>query len=180
MNEFFSKAVTLLNLKKNSYLLTDTISNDPISNIIEKYKNDPSIINIKENITQSRFSFREISLTEISNELININCKKSTTHNNIPPKVLKDTVDICSNVLHKLINSAIKDCVFPNKLKLADITPIFKKGNATDVKKQLAYYRKYLKYLRNFFIRKCQLILNNFYFRTYADAEKVSAHKKQF
>ena len=49
MNEFFSKAVTLLNLTKNSYLLTDTISNDPISNIIEKYKNHPSIINIKEN-----------------------------------------------------------------------------------------------------------------------------------
>ena len=115
-------------------MLTDTISNDSISNIIEKYKNHPIVINIKENITQSSFSVREISLTEISNELININCKKSTTHNNIPPKVLKDTVGICSSVLHKLINSAIKDCVFPNKLKLADITPIFKKGNATDVK----------------------------------------------
>ena len=36
--------------------------------------------------------------------------------------------------MHKLINSAIKDCIFPNKLKLADITPIFEKGNATDVK----------------------------------------------
>ena len=36
MNEFFSKAVTLLNLTKNSYLLTDTMSNDPISSIIEK------------------------------------------------------------------------------------------------------------------------------------------------
>ena len=43
-------------------------------------------------------------------------------------------MDICSTVLRKLINSAIKGCVFPNKLKVADITPIFKKGNATDVK----------------------------------------------
>ena len=73
---FFSKAVTFLNLTKNSYLLTDTMNNDPISNIIEKYKDHPSIIIIKENITQSSFSFREISLTEISNEVININCKK--------------------------------------------------------------------------------------------------------
>ena len=50
MNSFFSRAVTFLNLTKNSYLLTDTRSTDPISNIIEKYKNHPSIINIKENI----------------------------------------------------------------------------------------------------------------------------------
>ena len=41
--------------------------------------------------------------------------------------MLKDTVDIYSSVLYKLINSAIKDTVFPNKLKLADIIPIFKK-----------------------------------------------------
>ena len=77
MNEFFSKAVIFLNLTKQSYFLTDTMSNDPISNIIEKYKNHPNIINIKEHITQSNFSFREIILTEISNELININCKKN-------------------------------------------------------------------------------------------------------
>ena len=43
-------------------------------------------------------------------------------------------MDICGSVLHKLINDSIKDCVFPDKLKLADITPVFKKGDATDIK----------------------------------------------
>ena len=130
MNEFFSNAVTSLNLVENSYLLTNTTSYDPISNITEKHKNHPSIINIKENISRSVFSFREITLTEVRNELLNINCKKSTTHNNIPTNLLKYTVDIRGSVLHKLIND---DCVFPDKLKLADITPVFKKGDATDI-----------------------------------------------
>ena len=36
--------------------------------------------------------------------------------------------------LHNLVNKTFKENVFPDKLKLADIAPIFKKGDATNVK----------------------------------------------
>ena len=54
-----------------------------------------------------------------------LNPKKSATFNNIPPtKYLKENSDICGNIITQLINDCIKDCDFPNNLKLADLTPI--------------------------------------------------------
>ena len=49
---------------------------------------------------------------------------KSTTGVNI--KLLKDNSDICAPILTNIFNSCISNGVFPDKLKLADITPIFK------------------------------------------------------
>ena len=42
--------------------------------------------------------------------------------------------DICGPILHNLINKSIWNNEFPKDLKLADITPTFKKGDATSVK----------------------------------------------
>ena len=48
---------------------------------------------------------------------------------------LKQTSDICCTSLHKVLNEMIKKCNFPSQLKLADISPVFKKEDATNVKK---------------------------------------------
>ena len=63
-----------------------------------------------------------------------LNSKKDGTSNDIPVKVLKEHYDICSTSLHKIINKPIAECKFSDELKLSDISPIFKKGNANDVK----------------------------------------------
>ena len=59
---------------------------------------------------------------------------KLTTSGNIPAKTLKTiTREICVPLTH-YINSAILNGVFPDKLKLADGTPLYKKSDSEDKK----------------------------------------------
>ena len=76
-----------------------------------------------------RFEFEEVNLKDIEKEILNPNTKKAVTSNSIPAKVLKEAFDICSPVLQQIWNDKIFKCYFPKNLKLADITPAFKKEN---------------------------------------------------
>ena len=60
-------------------------------------------------------------------EILNIDPKKATTGNSIPPKTLKLSADIYSDVLQNLFNDMLPTCNFPDNMKLADIKPVFKK-----------------------------------------------------
>ena len=82
-----------------------------------------------ENTTQ--FSFKETSLLEIENEIKDLDPKKAITFQNIPPKILKLSINTCSSSLQKLFNNCLLTGEFPVELKWADITPIFKKGDPT-------------------------------------------------
>ena len=96
---------------------------------IKKYENHPSIIAITEkfNFTM-HFEFEEMNLKDVEKEILNLNTKKAFASNSIPAKVLKETSDIYSPVLQPIWNDKIlKKCQFPENLKLADITPVFKK-----------------------------------------------------
>ena len=88
---------------------------DPIESIIKKIQFHPSI-----------------ELGEVEKEITNP--RKTTTSNNIPTKLLKENSDICSTVLHKLINTSITGGTFPDQHKIADISPVFKKDDATNAK----------------------------------------------
>ena len=48
--------------------------------------------------------------------------------------MLKQQFDICSPTVHNLLNKTFHENVFPDELKVADITPIFKKDDSTNVK----------------------------------------------
>ena len=54
---------------------------------------------------------------------------KASQKDNIPIKILKDNNDICTLVLTADINRCINLGTFPQNLKNADITPIFKKND---------------------------------------------------
>ena len=60
--------------------------------------------------------------------------KKASTFQNIPPKHLRHASDVCGPILQKLINQSIRNNEFPDELKLAYISPIFKKEDVTSVK----------------------------------------------
>ena len=47
---------------------------------------------------------------------------------------MKETSDILCQDLLNIINNDINNCNFPNELKLADITPVLKKGDSTNAK----------------------------------------------
>lgn len=64
--------------------------------------------------------------------LTNINHNKATGNDNIPAKILKISSDCISQSLSSLINSTFETGVFPNKWKIAKISPISKGNTSTD------------------------------------------------
>ena len=74
----------------------------------------------------------EISVSETTKELSSLNSKKAETFGNIATKVFKISSDICNKVFHNIWNSEILGRQnFRQNLKLADITPAFKKKDPT-------------------------------------------------
>ena len=96
---------------------------------IEKFESHPSILKIKEKV-----NFRNVSLVDVEKEVKSLNPKKANTTNSIPSNLLKQHFDIYGPTLHNLVNETFQENIFPEELKLADITPIFKKEDATNVK----------------------------------------------
>ena len=106
---------------------------DPIAKLVKKFENHPSILKIKEKVSARNFSFPPISLAQVEKEIQSLDTKKATTKN-IPVKQLQDCLDVCKSTLHQIINESLTNNKFPDDLKLADVTPVFKSGDKTNVK----------------------------------------------
>ena len=61
---------------------------------------------------------------------------KAAQDSDIPTKVIKDNIDIFTPNLLEEFNKSLTLGMFPSSMKLANITPVFKKDDGTD-KKQL-------------------------------------------
>ena len=135
LNKFFKNAVSTLNVKENRFI-TSRSSNDisdPIDKAIDKYKFHPSILLIRKHLkNHDVFSFKTVEIGDIEKEINNINPKRTTTSNSIPPKILKKSSKVSARALHKLFNYSIEKSDFPQNLKLADITPVYEKNDPLD------------------------------------------------
>ena len=134
LNNYFDTAVSNLEIIDDRFLLSDVGSlTDSIDIAVRKFETHPSILSIKHRVQSTpTFDFVEISLDEITNEINMLNKKKAGTFGNIPAKHLKESANICNTYLLKIWNEEILQTQsFPDMLKLADITPIYKKEDAT-------------------------------------------------
>ena len=135
-SSFFSNAVRNLNIEYyehfswDRYFVCNEIENeDPILKAIEKYEDHPSIIKIKElNTNDKTFSFKPIDLDSVKKEVGDLNVKKSSPIESLPASVMKDMIDIISPKILIDFNSAVKTGIYPHTPKLADVSPLFKKG----------------------------------------------------
>ena len=102
-----------------------------LANIIENSKNHESIHRIKLANFHHRqtFNFRYVSVKEVKKELMNLSSKKVTRKGDIPAKILKDSLSVYTKELTAIINNCLKDGLYPNELKLADLSPVFKKND---------------------------------------------------
>ena len=78
------------------------------------------------NPNKETFLIKPITDEEISDVLSNLNIRKSTGPNSIPTKVMKQSKDVISAPLAKLINRSFLNDAFSNILKIAKVIPIFK------------------------------------------------------
>ena len=96
---------------------------------IKEFEAHPSILKIKEHITiEEEFSFVEVSLETVNKELKALNTKKAFPFMNIPPQQLKDAIGVIDYFIQGIWNNEILvNRKFPDKLKVADISPVHKK-----------------------------------------------------
>ena len=104
-------------------------TNDATLKAILKYRNHPSIIAILSKYKdKGNFNFIEVDQKQIEKEILKLDVNKVSQSSDIPIKVLKENNDIFSNFLCNSFNNSIKLSTFPEILKHADITPLYKKG----------------------------------------------------
>ena len=132
MNDFFSNAVKKLEIKGYEEDVDTQNDTDTIENIIDKFKEHPSILKIKEMVKVTNvFSFSKASNIKILQEIFRLNKNKPTTENNIPVKILVENAHICAPTLAKNYNDSVTEGNFPAELKSADMTPGHKKNEKT-------------------------------------------------
>ena len=95
---------------------------DPVSKAIKKYSAHPSILSLKEKMNNNVFSFWNVTYEKNLNEINKMDISNSTQSDDIPFKIVKDNADIFAN-----FNKCIIEGKFPDQLKKADASPVFKK-----------------------------------------------------
>ena len=151
MKQLWSGIKSVIDVRKSSNInviskLKDSNGNttsDPavIANIFNKF-----FVNVSHDITKNipRSNKSPLSLmgsrvgnsfftaptvpTEISDIISLLKSGKSLGPNSIPMKILKSLSPLISSPLSQIINESFQSGIFPDKMKLAKVTPFFKKG----------------------------------------------------
>ena len=129
-NHYFANITDTLKIAKMIKEPVQT-TGDPIQDCIQAYSNHPSILRIKGMVNaREKFEFSQVDHTTVFSEIQKMNATKKTS-GAIPTDKLKLASNICYKEIAYHINNAIEMNVFPDILKLADVSPIFKNGEST-------------------------------------------------
>ena len=125
-NNYFADIAKSLKLKKHP-----NFDGQSLFSITDYFENDESVIKIKEKYdTQANsFSLTLFSKEDILKAIKSLSSNKESPIENIPIKILKNSIHIYSEKLANIFNECLINGKFPDTLKRADVTPIFKKGN---------------------------------------------------
>ena len=84
---------------------------------------------------KKEFKIEEAKVEQINKILRNINSRKATGPDKIPPKIVKMLANIIDSHLNNIINSGLKRNAFSDSTKVASIRSISKaKGERTEIK----------------------------------------------
>ena len=129
LNSSFSNIVKNLNISRYSEFdpVTENVA-DPTLKAIFKYKDHPSILAIQSHCEKETFYFSEANIEDIKKDILKLDKNNASQHSDIPIKIIKENLDIFAGFLCTNINSSFKSSSFPSCLKMADVTPLHKKG----------------------------------------------------
>ena len=131
LNTFFSNIARDLKIPdyNNCNQMAENIQ-EPVLKAIVKHRNHTSILTIGEVCKKNpEFSFRCVDKDEILKEILNLDASKACQDSDIPSRIIKENADMFTDTLHSSFNSLIYQSEFPTIRKLANITPVFKKGD---------------------------------------------------
>ena len=89
-------------------------STDSILKAILKYRKHPSVIAIDDRYRgKDTFNFVEVQVTEIKNQILKLNKRKTTQSYDILARAIIENADIFSDVLFNNFNNSIVSSNFP-------------------------------------------------------------------
>ena len=108
---------------------------DSVLGAIETFKYHPSILKIKEFMTNKgmSFSFRYTTQEKTYKTLENLDKKKTCQEHDIFVKIIKSHKDIFSYFIYHNFKNSLYSSVSPSEIKKADIIPIHKKKSKFDI-----------------------------------------------
>ena len=107
----------------------EDLTEKTLTKIIKKFQNHPSIVKIKYRyLIQEKISFQAVSVEDVENVIKNFASNKASG-GDIP---IHKQSGFTYQILTDCINDAINKGVFPDSLKIANITPARKKDEPTD------------------------------------------------
>ena len=120
-NNYFAEITKILKLKKHP-----NFDGQSLFTITDYFKNNKSVIKIKENNTrENSFSFTLFSKEDIRKAIKSLSSNKASLIEDIPIKILKNSIHVYSEKLTNIFNECLINGKFPDTLKRADVNPIF-------------------------------------------------------
>ena len=86
----------------------------------------------------TKFTFKNVNETQIANIIKNLQSKQSYGYDGMSLILLKKLQTLLAKAITLITNQSLNSGIFPDKLKLAKITPIYKK----DDKYSITNYRR--------------------------------------
>ena len=136
--------------------------NTTVKNIIKKYENHGSIINIESSAI--RFDIPTAKIEDINKIIKNINTKKATGPEKIPPKMVKLSANIIDSHLMNIINNDLSNNSFSNEAKVATVRSICKKKSCDKIEnyKPVSISSGFSKIYEKFPLEKFKPFINTF------------------
>ena len=93
------------------------------------YDGQKTINNFLKNNILSRFTFNSVTVDDVLKIIRKLATKSSCGHDEISTKLLKLIVPSVAVPLTLIINQSLNTGIFPDRLKIAKVIPLFKKGD---------------------------------------------------
>ena len=98
------------------------------SAMINKHRQHPSIVKIRENISNDLvFDFQCVNAHDISKIIKSFDGKKAHGYDMVPMKLLQKSAQHIAPDIARLINNSVMESIFPGDLKFAEVSSLFKK-----------------------------------------------------
>ncbi|MBY0580901.1 MAG: hypothetical protein K2P53_04385 [Rickettsiales bacterium] len=98
-------------------------------NLASKIKHSPVHFSNYLSRSDKNLEFKKLTSKELEDSIKKLNTNKATGYDSISASIIKDCYGFMKDVLLDIFSKSLNTGVFPDKLKIATITPIFKTGD---------------------------------------------------
>ena len=126
LNFFFNIVPNLKIFTDHSYDTDFLATDDQVTNALNKFRNHPSFV-IKIKKKKQSFSFVLVIYENVLKKIKTLDTAKASQQSDVPTKILKQNSYYFAECFYENISQCIAKSILPLDLKLADLTPVYKK-----------------------------------------------------